>query len=65
MSVSPVSERPRRVSRPANDNEPAPTKLRAEVLIPANSPITLVEIEVFAALIEDWSALAANDNEAL
>jgi hypothetical protein len=47
----------------ANDNEPTGA-LRAEVRIPADLPITAVEIEVFAALLEDWSGIAANDNEA-
>ena len=45
---------------PANDND---ARLRAIVLIPANSPITQVEIEVFSALIDDWVGLGANDNE--
>ncbi len=49
--------------RPANDNGPRPRELRAEVLIPADLPITRAEIEVFAALIDDLGVLAANDNE--
>ena len=48
--------------KPANDNE-APGRLRAEVLLPNDLPITQVEIEVFAILIEDLSVLPVNDNE--
>ena len=48
--------------KPANDNEGL-GQLRAEVLLSRDLPITQVEIEVFALLIEDLSGLAANDNE--
>ena len=48
---------------PANDNEPLSGHLRAEVLIPTDSPIMRVEIEVFAALLDDWDWAVANDNE--
>ena len=48
---------------PANDNEPCPGRMRAVVMIPKDSPITQVEIEVIAFLLDDWSAIAANDNE--
>jgi hypothetical protein len=34
-------------------------KLRSEVLIPKDSPITQVEIEVFAARLDDWGSLLA------
>jgi hypothetical protein len=51
------------IPAPANDNESRPRKLTAVVLIPADSPITQVEIEVFSALLDDWASLAANDNE--
>ena len=61
--MSSVPDDPRRTSdppQPANDNEP---RLRAVVLIPQDSPIAQAEIEVFAALLDDWEAIAANDNE--
>ena len=60
-SVSHLPQDPPRV-RPkhANDNEP---RLRIEVLIPEDSPITQAEIEVFAQLLDDWEAIAVNDNE--
>lgn len=39
-------------------------KLRAEVLIPGDSPIIQAEIEVIAALLDDWdSLLAESDRE--
>ena len=63
MSVPLIHKRKGRLPKPANDNEPQTSPLRSEVLIPADLPITLVEIEVFAVLIDDLTALAANDNE--
>jgi len=63
VSNPPADKHPARVPKPANDNEPVSGRLRAEVLIPANSPITRVEIEVFAVLLDDWDWAAANDNE--
>lgn len=52
-----------RLPLPANDNKPVLRGLRTVVLIPADSPIAQSEIEVFAALLDDWEDLAANDNE--
>ena len=49
--------------KPANDNESCSGGMRAIVTIPKDSPLLQVEIEVFAALLEDWTAIAANDNE--
>jgi hypothetical protein len=60
MSKSPFRGRRESPPVPANDND---SRLRAVVLIPANSPVTQVEIEVFSALLEGWDGLAANDNE--
>jgi hypothetical protein len=65
MSRPPPENRPPNEPRPANDNESRPGRLRAEVLIPRDSPITQVEIEVFAVLLDDWEGIAANDNEEL
>lgn len=62
-SVPFIHKRKRRLLKPANDNEPQPGSLRSEVLIPADLPITQIEIEVFTVLIDDLTALAANDNE--
>jgi hypothetical protein len=47
----------------ANDNIPAegPAVRKVEVLLPENMPILQVEVEVFAALLDDWPV--ANDNE--
>jgi hypothetical protein len=50
------------VPEPANDNGLA-GGIRAEVLISKDSPITQMEIEVFALLLDDLVNLAANDNE--
>ena len=63
MSVPLIHKRKGRLPKPANDNEPQAGTLRSEVLIPADLPVTLVEIEVFAVLIDDLTAFAANDNE--
>ena len=60
MSQRPSGERPHPLV-PANDNEATPKPLRAEVRIPQDLPIQLVEIEVFAELL-DSLPLAANDN---
>ncbi|HXJ01390.1 MAG TPA: hypothetical protein VNH44_09205 [Micropepsaceae bacterium] len=49
--------------RSANDNKPQFPRFRCEVLLPQDLPVTQVEIEVFAALLDDWVGLAANDNE--
>lgn len=48
---------------PANDNDAPAAQITAKVLIPRDLPVTQVEIEVFAALLDDWSGVAANDNE--
>ena len=48
--------------KPANDNGAA-RRMRAKVRIPKDLPVTQTEIEVFALLLDDVTALAANDNE--
>lgn len=48
---------------PANDDRPKAKGLHVEVRIDPDLPITQTEIEVFAALLDDWGGLAANDNE--
>ena len=63
MSVPTTPKHRARVPRPANDNQPKEALLRAMVLIPEDFPVTQAEIEVFAALLDDWEALAANDNK--
>ena len=65
MPRDPVPPPPERViplPKPANDNGP-PRRFRAKVLIPKDLPITQMEIEVFALLLDDLAGLAANDNE--
>lgn len=47
-------------SRPANDNMP---KRRVVVQLSQRAPVTLVETEVFDALIGSFVAFAANDND--
>jgi hypothetical protein len=37
--------------------------MRVKVLIPKDLPVTQAEIELFALLVDDLMALAANDNE--
>lgn len=59
MSDAPKHKRKR---TPANDNR-RPRPLRAVVELPKSLPIQLVEIEVFAELL-DALPEAANDNEA-
>lgn len=44
---------------PANENIP---RIRAEILIDIDIPVTQAEIEVFACLLDDWGGIAANDN---
>jgi hypothetical protein len=39
------------------------SKLRAEVLIPNDAPITQAEIEVFAVLLDDCERIADDDND--
>ena len=48
--------------KPANDVG-GTGKLQVKVLIPKDLPVTIVEIEVFALLLDDLADLAANDNE--
>jgi hypothetical protein len=48
---------------PANDNQRPHKPLRAIVEIPPDLPIQLVEIEVFAQLLDSLDLVAANDNE--
>lgn len=47
----------------ANDNERPHKPLRVVVDIPPDLPIQLVEIEVFAQLLDSLDLVAANDNE--
>ena len=51
------------VPKPENDNESCPDRMRVIVTIPKDSPITQIEIEVFSALLDDWTRIPANDNE--
>ena len=49
---------------PANPKQPPrpirkPAKRSAEVLLPEDSPIIQAEIEVIAALLDDWDSLLA------
>ena len=60
--VPPPRKRVIPLPEPANDNRPS-QRLRAKVLIPKDLPITQMEIEVFALLLDDLAGLAANDNE--
>jgi len=46
----------------ANDNVPVGDSLRVQVNLPRHLPIQIVEVEVFAELL-DGLAIAANDNE--
>ncbi len=48
---------------PANDNERPHKPLRVVVDIPPDLPIQLVEIEVFAQLLNSLDLVADNDNE--
>jgi hypothetical protein len=44
----------------------APRKrLRARVLIPKSSPVTQIEIEVIAALLDDWESMASGISQEL
>ncbi len=58
---APRTRRPRPVA--ANDNGREPKLLGVEILIPQTLPIQMVEIEVFAELLDSLGGLAANDNE--
>jgi hypothetical protein len=48
---------------PANDNERRHKPLGVVVEIPPDLPIQLVEVEVFAQLLDALGMVAANDNE--
>ena len=52
-----------RIPKPANDNESPKAQINVEIRIPQDLPITQVEVEVFAQLLDDWLAIPANDNE--
>ena len=60
--ISP-GKKPASFQKPANDNECCSEGMRAIVMIPEDSPLHQIEIEVFAFLLDDWTAIAANDNE--
>jgi hypothetical protein len=50
------------------DGTPAPCErlpLRAKVLISKDSPITPIEIEVIAALLDDWDMMESNVQQEL
>ena len=63
VDITSPGKRPASFQKPANDNESCSGGMRAIVTIPKDSPIMQVEIEVFAFLLDDWTAIAANDNE--
>lgn|GEM_PF-6659621 len=48
---------------PANDNRKPRKRLRVAAQFPQSLAIQWVEIEVFAQLLDDLSALVANDNQ--
>jgi len=50
--------------RPEGPAKRAPSRLRADVLIPKDLPITQIEIEIFAALLEDGDMLFSEVAEA-
>lgn len=58
----PPGKRAASLPEPANDNGRA-RRLRAQVLISHDLPISQTEIEVFAMLMDDLVSVAANDNE--
>ncbi len=50
------------------DGTPAPcgrSPLRANVLISKDSPVTQIEIEVIAALLDDWDMMESNVQQEL
>ena len=47
----------------SNDNGPQDSGLKVKVVIPDDIPVTQVEIEVFAALLDSWPETPVNDNE--
>ena len=50
------------------DGTPAPcgrAPLRANVLISKDSPVTQIEIEVIAALLDDWDMMESNVQQGL
>ena len=49
--------------RPANDNARPRKPLRVQMRIAQNLPIQMVEVEVFAQLLDALRGSAANDNE--
>ncbi len=59
--MSTNNDRAHRRPVPANDNGTRRKPLGVEVLIPQDLPIQLVEVEVFAELLESLSI--ANDND--
>ena len=61
--ITSPGKKPASFQKPANDNESCSGGMRAIVTIPKDSPLLQVEIEVFALLLDDWTAIAANDNE--
>jgi hypothetical protein len=41
----------------------SPLRMRAKVLIPKDSPVTQIEIEVIAALLDDWDGIEPSAHE--
>jgi len=41
----------------------SPLRMRARVLIPKDSPVTQIEIEVIAALLDDWDGIEPSAHE--
>ena len=62
MSQNPPDKSPPGLPIPANDNR-RKAPLRAVVDIAPEIPVQRVEVEVFAALLDDLKLLAANDNQ--
>ena len=52
-----------RYPRPANDNARPRKTLGVQMRFAQNLPIQLVEVEVFAQLLDSLQELVANDNE--
>ena len=61
MSTPPIKAPPG-LPKPSNDNRKDSHPLRVVMNIPQSLPIQLVEVEVFASLLDDLRDLAANDN---
>lgn len=58
----PRQERPKKKLRPANENKRGLNLLGVELRFPQDLPVQLIEVEVFAQLLESV-VIPANDNE--